>query len=142
MPFLDSLSLLSSRARTHAFVRVYGRLPKKYKENANSGCILSGGLPACRGKISVYDSSGVITIYGQFSNNHQVIQTPGCKLQLSYPSNFGDIYYGANNCMYDANGFPLPGTRCCTQSTSDVVDNPYYLTYSKRDVEANVTASE
>lgn len=63
------------------------------------------------------------TIYGKFPDDHfhQKV-SPGCKLVASWPNSYGDIFYGADDCLYDANGSSL--NQCCSEPTSDVLSNP------------------
>jgi hypothetical protein len=46
------------------------------------------------------------TIYAKFNGNNKNNNTviPGCALQAFWPYNYGDIYFGADNCLYDSDG--------------------------------------
>lgn len=67
------------------------------------------------------------TIYAQFNGDDKTDYkvTPGCKLEASWPRAYGDVYFGANNCLYDSTGTNING-QCCTETTTDSVLNPYY----------------
>lgn len=66
------------------------------------------------------------TIYAKFDGSDTIHQnvSPGCKLEASWPRTYGDIYYGADDCLYDSNGSEI---QCCTQPTEDIVQNPYAM---------------
>lgn len=67
------------------------------------------------------------TIYAQFNGDDKTDYkvTPGCKLQATWPRSYGDVYFGANNCLYDSTGTNING-QCCTEATTDSILNPYY----------------
>ncbi|KAA8651287.1 uncharacterized protein ATNIH1004_000168 [Aspergillus tanneri] len=69
-------------------------------------------------------SNSTATIYAKFdgSNNMDQEVTPGCKLQATWPANYGDLHYGQDDCLHDMNG---KYTQCCTETTTDRVINPY-----------------
>lgn len=47
--------------------------------------------------------------YARFDgNNHNEWNVkPGCVLTASWPANYGGIYFGADNCLYDSTGESL-----------------------------------
>jgi hypothetical protein len=69
----------------------------------------------------------VATIYAQFDGDNKTGYkvVPGCKLEASWPRAYGDVYFGADNCLYDSTGTKING-QCCTEATQDSVVNPYY----------------
>lgn len=116
-------------------------------KNVNKGCIRVDGATFCSDSGKAPITTGAI-IYAKFDgNNHKPVVTPGCKLIATFPSNYGDIYYGADDCLYDATGtcnslepfFHIladlsGGTtgkgidgQCCTEETTDTDNNPYYV---------------
>ena len=45
------------------------------------------------------------TIYADFDNNNfNSAAVPGCELDASWPSGYGDIYFNADNCLHTATG--------------------------------------
>jgi len=46
------------------------------------------------------------TIYAMFDSSNTLAENvqPGCQLDASWPSNYGDVYFGADNCLYDSSG--------------------------------------
>ncbi|KAK6821176.1 meiotically up-regulated family-domain-containing protein [Apiospora arundinis] len=93
--------------------------------HANNGCIVIGSKPLCHNKGSVSVNGGSVTIYGRFDGNKGPVKTwSGCKLNAHWPSAYGDIYYGADNCLYDSKGQNING-QCCTTGQEFVV-NPYH----------------
>lgn len=69
-------------------------------------------------------------IYAEVPDNGQDRVTPGCYKELSWPSYYGDIYWGADNCLYDAKAQKIDGGQCCddvdpTVMQWNVIDNPY-----------------
>ena len=45
------------------------------------------------------------TIYADFDNNNlDPSVVPGCELNASWPSWYGDIYFNADNCLHTATG--------------------------------------
>ncbi|KAG6825126.1 hypothetical protein H0H92_004618 [Tricholoma furcatifolium] len=96
--------------------------------HANDGCILVANTPICApGSVSV--DSGSATIYARFNGGDSADQyvTAGCRLDATWPSDYGDIYFGADNCLYDSHGQNIGG-QCCDVRTggSQLVLNPYY----------------
>ncbi|KAJ5405448.1 hypothetical protein N7465_006732 [Penicillium sp. CMV-2018d] len=51
------------------------------------------------------------TIYAQFDGDDKTDYkvTPGCKVEASWPRAYGDVYFGANNCLYDTTGTNING---------------------------------
>ncbi|GLB42675.1 hypothetical protein LshimejAT787_1201240 [Lyophyllum shimeji] len=80
--------------------------------HVNRGCILVNNNGICNGAaVGVYDSSAVI--FGRFDgNNRDQHVLPGCRLNARWPVAYGDIFYGADNCLYDAKGQNING-QCC-----------------------------
>ncbi|KAJ5189550.1 hypothetical protein N7472_008564 [Penicillium cf. griseofulvum] len=89
--------------------------------HANKGCINVDDIA----DQSTDDS--VTTIYAQFDGDNKTSYkvVPGCKLEASWPRAYGDVYFGADNCLYDSTGTNING-QCCTEATQDSVVNPYY----------------
>jgi hypothetical protein len=46
------------------------------------------------------------TIYADFDDNNNSNRSvvPGCELDASWPSRYGDIYFNADNCLHTATG--------------------------------------
>ena|SRR5436190_6017779 len=65
-------------------------------------------------------------IYAKFDGGDTTDKNviPGCQLVATWPRNYGDIFFGADNCLYDAGGTSL--NQCCSSSTITSVANPYY----------------
>ncbi|KAJ5513232.1 hypothetical protein N7463_002784 [Penicillium fimorum] len=101
--------------------------------NVNNGCINVDGETLCKSKTkstNIADQAtgdSVATIYAQFDGDNKTGYkvVPGCKLQASWPRSYGDVYFGADNCLYDSTGTNING-QCCTEKTEDLVVNPYY----------------
>ncbi|KAK7984435.1 hypothetical protein PG989_011837 [Apiospora arundinis] len=104
--------------------------------HVNNGCIVVGSKPLCHNKGSASVNGGSVTIYGRFDGNKGPVKTwSGCKLNAHWPSAYGDIYYGADNCLYDSKektltlGIHVIGQningQCCTTGQEFVV-NPYH----------------
>ncbi|KNG83849.1 hypothetical protein ANOM_007369 [Aspergillus nomiae NRRL 13137] len=79
---------------------------------------------AVRSSVTV---SPPVTIYAGFdgTSTKKYIK-PGCSLEASWPSNYGDIYFGADNCLYDSNGQNINGQCCKDPGDLPEVKNPYY----------------
>ncbi|KAG5638005.1 hypothetical protein H0H81_002273 [Sphagnurus paluster] len=100
------------------------------KIHANSGCILVNDRSLCekKGPKTLDISGGRATIYARFdSGNRLPTQTPGCRLDAVWPPSFNDVYFGQDNCLYDAGGQNING-QCCAPGTGggNQVTNPYY----------------
>ena len=92
----------------------------------NKGCILLNNNPSCAGGTYWDISTGAATIYARFDGNDKNDKsTPGCKLNAKWPKSYGDVYYGANNCLYDGNGGIIDGQCCNQQSGLPKQINPY-----------------
>ena len=45
------------------------------------------------------------TIYADFDNNNlNPYVVPGCELDASWPSSYGDVYFNTDNCLHTATG--------------------------------------
>ncbi|KAF4446782.1 DUTPase [Fusarium albosuccineum] len=99
--------------------------------HVNRGCILIGGSPACAGKGKggpVRINNGQTRIHARFSGNKNPFnENSGCYLNARWPQHYGDIYFGADNCLYDSKGQNING-QCCT-SGQQRVRNPYNYWY-------------
>ena len=70
--------------------------------------------------------SGKATIYVKIENRpDELYIIPGCKLDATRPAFYGDIFYGADDCLYDGQGKKI-NDQCCTSTTSDRIRNPYH----------------
>ena len=50
-------------------------------------------------------SDGSARIHGRFSGNTNAAEEySGCFIDATWDASFGDIYYGDDNCIYDARG--------------------------------------
>ncbi|KAJ7470981.1 hypothetical protein FB451DRAFT_1399734 [Mycena latifolia] len=94
---------------------------------ANAGCILVAGTIALCAPNTVSIHGGATTIYARFdSGNKSPEAVPGCKLNAAWPSYYGNVFFGADNCLYDADSQNIDG-QCCRAGTggSKPVPNPY-----------------
>nr|CEG05485.1 unnamed protein product [Fusarium clavum] len=102
--------------------------------HVNQGCILIGGQPACAGNgkgSPVQINGGSTKVHARFSgNNDPFEENSGCILNAEWPQHYGDIYFGADNCLYESQvtGQNING-QCCT-SGQEFVRNPYNYWYS------------
>ncbi|KAJ5959353.1 uncharacterized protein N7479_006503 [Penicillium vulpinum] len=102
-------------------------------KHVNYGCINVDGETLCKSKtssINIADQGTDIsntTIFARFEGavktSYKVV--PGCKLVAQWPRAYGDIYFGADNCLYDSTGTNING-QCCTEATEEEALNPYY----------------
>ncbi|KAI5460953.1 hypothetical protein BGZ63DRAFT_425415 [Mariannaea sp. PMI_226] len=112
--------------------------------HVNSGCIMINGSPRCAsdaGSISnVYqsfynvmsntdDQYGTTLILSGFDSNDKLDPNvkATCQLQARWPSNYGDVYFGADGCLYDSQSNKIFNQCCSTpdiNNSGDVV-NPY-----------------
>ncbi|KAJ7290715.1 hypothetical protein C8J57DRAFT_1611919 [Mycena rebaudengoi] len=96
--------------------------------HANEGCITVNYVPVCAPE-SVDAYAGRATIHARFSGSisDKIIVNAGCQLNAKWPVGWGDIYFGADNCLYDSSGQGIDG-QCCNAGTgsSVKVTNPYY----------------
>ena len=78
----------------------------KICQYVNSGCIVIGEYPACDSDWSeIHVDSGSVTIYAKFSGDKvNKYENSGCVLNAVWPSYYGDIFFGADNCLYDTTG--------------------------------------
>ncbi|KAB8231197.1 uncharacterized protein BDW43DRAFT_313277 [Aspergillus alliaceus] len=67
------------------------------------------------------------TIYAMFKGNQDgATAKPKCSLEADWPSSYGDVYFGADNCLYDSNGQNI-NSQCCKMSNDlPEVANPYH----------------
>ncbi|KAJ5613080.1 hypothetical protein N7510_006274 [Penicillium lagena] len=105
--------------------------------HVNDGCINVNDQNLCHPsstrnsfQIGIADqntANSTATIYAKFNGDDKTDYNvvPGCKLEAVWPRNYGDIYFGADNCLYDSTGAKI-FDQCCTESTTDSVPNPYY----------------
>ncbi|CAL5868266.1 uncharacterized protein PFLUO_LOCUS2490 [Penicillium psychrofluorescens] len=99
--------------------------------HVNDGCINvnDGNLchPSSTNIADQNTANSTATIYANFNGDDKTDfnVVPGCKLDAVWPRNYGDIYFGADNCLYDSTGAKI-FDQCCTESTTDSVSNPYY----------------
>ena len=72
-------------------------------------------------------ANSTATIYARFNGQDttDVNVIPGCELNATWPSNYGDIYFGQDNCLYDSSSKSIDG-QCCTANTTTSVANPYF----------------
>ncbi|KAN0070384.1 hypothetical protein V8E54_011253 [Elaphomyces granulatus] len=111
----------------------------------NSGCILINSSPRCRSNIgaisNIYQSfynvasdpsnpySTTLILSGYDSSDpYSPQQSAKCELQARWPANYGDVYFGADGCLYDSNSNKI-FNQCC--STPDINNsgptvNPYF----------------
>ena len=73
-------------------------------------------------------TSSVVILSGFNANNgYSLHYTPTCQLNAQWPSSYGDVYFGADGCLYDAqrNKINIP---CCStpdSTHSGLTTNPY-----------------
>jgi len=76
----------------------------KICQSVYRGCIVINNTPICYGQADtpVVDS-GSATFYAMFSgSNDGEYALSGCTMEATWPSYYGDIYFAADNCLYDA----------------------------------------
>jgi len=72
--------------------------------HVNRGCILVDNHAICNGA-SVSITTGSALIYARFDgNSREDYVFPGCKLNARWPARYEHIFFGADNCLYDAGG--------------------------------------
>ncbi|XP_055330794.1 uncharacterized protein LOC129583105 [Paramacrobiotus metropolitanus] len=76
----------------------------------------------CSGK--GLDVSPPITVWGRLEGGKGQKTKAGCKKEFHWPSNYGEVFYGADNCLYDAKSNRIDG-QCCDGGGGDEVFNPY-----------------
>ncbi|CAO3651287.1 unnamed protein product [Cunninghamella echinulata] len=101
----------------------------------NNGCIYvesdrGGGKGICANQSifsncqSKFSADSSATFYACFDGNNKNSKSNAkCVLHASWPSNYGDVYFGADNCLYDSNGNKIKNQ--CAKSTKKSVYNPY-----------------
>ncbi|KAI5461913.1 hypothetical protein BGZ63DRAFT_423235 [Mariannaea sp. PMI_226] len=124
--------------------------PKGTNLHVNSGCILINGSPRCStdaGAISsIYESSYNVMPQNNTAQNSTAQNstelilagfdsdkkfdanaTATCELQAYWPNSYGDIYFGADGCLYDSQSNRI-FNQCCVPpdaNNSGEVINPY-----------------
>ncbi|CAO3651621.1 unnamed protein product [Cunninghamella echinulata] len=94
--------------------------------HVNKGCIVINGKPQCSGGSITNWGGGSATIYARYNGNDRNDKSrPGCVLKAHWPENYGDIYYGANDCLYTAKGGMIDGQCCENKSNLPKTVNPY-----------------
>lgn len=99
--------------------------------HVNKGCILVSGSPICAGTIGggnqINISNGKATIYARYNGNDKNDKAyPGCKLSAKWSENYGDIYYGTDDCLHASSNSGNYVISCCdAQSGLQKTINPY-----------------
>ncbi|KAI5457676.1 SGNH hydrolase-type esterase domain-containing protein [Mariannaea sp. PMI_226] len=100
--------------------------------HVRKGCVYVGDILQCEGsdalKVTNDQSTEetTITIYAKFPDNTvDYMVTPGCQLEAKFPINYGDIYFGEDNCLYDASNNQING-QCCQAPATKQFKNPYF----------------
>ncbi|EUC39805.1 hypothetical protein COCMIDRAFT_10179 [Bipolaris oryzae ATCC 44560] len=75
--------------------------------HVNRGCILLNQSILCAGNDGARQIDG-----GSAHVEAKLDQSNHCQKDFSWPSSYGDIYYGADNCLYDSKGQNING-QCC-----------------------------
>ncbi|KAJ3481226.1 hypothetical protein NLG97_g7875 [Lecanicillium saksenae] len=98
------------------------------KVHVNNGCINIAGQPVCREINNPIEiDTGSAEFQAKFPGDTKPdVAVPGCLATFSWPSNYGDIYFGADNCLYDSNGQNI-NTQCCVSGDGKYQSNPYHL---------------
>ncbi|KAL5333785.1 SGNH hydrolase-type esterase domain-containing protein [Aspergillus crustosus] len=109
---------------------------RETKLHIGNGCIAVEGLDdfLCAGSDTTYrvgnqgGDNKSVTIIARFpgdSSNMDVI--PDCKITVSWPKDFGDVYWGEGDCLRDSEGSVIWG-QCCSDNTKNTENyhNPYY----------------
>ncbi|ORY09390.1 peptidase S8/S53 domain-containing protein [Clohesyomyces aquaticus] len=102
--------------------------------HVEQGCISINGSPICAG-IPEHEAYNVrtqnapwftTTIYANFKPDDYTWGNvnPGCKIPARWPANFGDIYFKADDRLYNSSGSKI-WDECCTSSTTAQTTNPY-----------------
>jgi hypothetical protein len=83
------------------------------------GCILVDGKPSCNW---VDGLNGGATIYARFDGGVTTKKyvVAGCKLVASWDSSWKDIYFRADNCLYDSKGPVLLDSRFREMTTNEI----------------------
>ncbi|KAF9891073.1 hypothetical protein FE257_005008 [Aspergillus nanangensis] len=73
------------------------------------------------------------TVYAQFDGSQDLPEmvVAGCELSISWPDNYGDIFWGADDCLYDSDGKQIvdeaqQGQCCSGHPSTKQVKNPYH----------------
>lgn len=106
-------------------------------QHVNRGCILVDGRRICDGQSTwVPDGNGNpgsvgSTRYSKSKVRARLGENPECEKDFFWPGYYGDIYYGADNCLYDATGmfsWPTVSThiteRLLGSNLRDMSNNP------------------
>ena len=103
----------------------YVTLAYATKIHVNKGCILIDDKPICAGA-TYSKGSGHVVIQARYDgNNKNKYSTPGCVKGFDWPTSYGDVYYGSDNCLYDSDGDNIEGQCCNAKSGLDQTVNPY-----------------
>ena len=87
------------------FIPLMSYKPAKICQWVNSGCIDIDDSPACASDNFPAGADGSATFYARFSGSIDAeYENSGCILDATWPSNYGDIFFGADNCLYDMTG--------------------------------------
>ncbi|KAI5465761.1 hypothetical protein BGZ63DRAFT_113210 [Mariannaea sp. PMI_226] len=105
-------------------------------QHVNTACIVVNDSPRCQkgNKSSPYNVAyqgtemSTVTIYaGLPSDTTNKMVTPGCQLDALVPASYGDVYFGADGCLYDSSSTQINGQCCRNPPTTPIqVVNPYY----------------
>jgi hypothetical protein len=74
------------------------------------------------------DSTALILSGYNHSDPFSPKQSAKCELQASWPANYGDVYFGADGCLYDSESNKI-SNQCCTTpdiNRSGPTVNPYF----------------
>ncbi|KAF2494892.1 hypothetical protein BU16DRAFT_618860 [Lophium mytilinum] len=106
--------------------------------HVNTGCININGSPRCASGTPYESSYNVASqnqpysttpIYAGFDATDVFSEnvTPGCLLSARWPANYGDVYFGDDNCLHDSSGAVIYN-QCCAagaEAAAASVANPY-----------------
>ncbi|KAI5461766.1 SGNH hydrolase-type esterase domain-containing protein [Mariannaea sp. PMI_226] len=100
--------------------------------HVNKGCIVINDSIRCQDGDAYNVAHGrwptsKATFYAKFPGDNTVdyMVTPGCELHADIPANYGDMYFGEDNCLYDSGGNKVLDQCCQNQGTTQVL-NPYF----------------
>lgn len=74
--------------------------------------MLVNGRALCNSKNSVTVNYGYAQIYSIFADNTEQQQLAGCGVEIYWPEYYGELFWGTDNCPYDASGM-LRRLICC-----------------------------
>ncbi|KAI5464192.1 hypothetical protein BGZ63DRAFT_439329 [Mariannaea sp. PMI_226] len=100
--------------------------------HVNSGCIVVNDSSRCQGGDAynvAYQNTDTsnVTIYAMLpSDTTDKTVTPGCQLNAQVPASYGDVFFGADGCLYDSSGNQINGQCCQASTVTTQVTNPYY----------------